>query len=148
MTKKQARRNVPVEILSFLPMRSGILLEITFSLSRVVGSVLGFEDDAAILEADRSVEHTFGHLDRRAVSAGAKNKFSRLMPLVIVEFLSDSAAADDYCLGSFRMPVDRNNCVRHQDIDHPLGRIFGRSPQIIIHPTTRLILCLFLDAVK
>lgn len=117
--------------------KTGRVLQNVFRRDWLIDSVFGFEDDAAILETDRSVEHSFGHLDRRAVSAGAKNKFSRLMPLVIVEFLSDSAAADDYCLGSFRMPVDRNNCVGHQDIDHPLGRIFGRSPQIIIHPATR-----------
>mgnify|MGYP003179101922 CR=1 FL=1 len=117
--------------------KTGRVLQNVFRRDWLIGSVFGFEDDAAILEADRSVEHSFGHLDRRAVSVGAKNKFSRLMSLIIVEFLSDSATADDYCLGSFRMPVDRNNCVRHQDIDHPLGRIFGRSPQIIIHPATR-----------
>ena len=88
--------------------KTGRVLQNVFRRDWLIGSVFGFEDDAAILEADRSVEHSFGHLDRRAVSAGAKNKFSRLMSLIIVELLSDRAAADDYRFGSFRMSVDRD----------------------------------------
>lgn len=69
------------------------------------------------------------------------------MSLVIVELLSDRAAADDYRFGSVRMPMDRNLCVTHQDIEHLLRGIFGCNLQIIIHPTAGGF-CLFLDAVN
>ena len=139
---------MPVEIRLFLPVRGGALSEITFRFPRIVGSILGLEDDAAILKADQSMEYSFRYLDRRTVSAGTKNKFSSLMPMIIVEFLSDGTTADDHGLGSLRMPMNRNYCVTHQNIEHPLGGISGRSPQIIIHPATRGAFSLFLDTVE
>lgn len=44
--------------------KTGRVLQNVFRRDWLIGSVFGFEDDAAILEADRSVEHSFGHLDR------------------------------------------------------------------------------------
>ena len=56
--------------------------------------------------------------------------------LVIKQFLQMSTETD-YGLGSVSMPMNRKRTVRFNRIQHPLGAVRVRVPQIVIHPEPR-----------
>ena len=102
---------------------------------RHVGAVFDFEEDGAGGEALEGVPLAGGDVEEEG--AGGHVDDLRQASVGIVEVLLEVTAEADDRLGGGRVPMDGQDRARLDGVQHALGAIGRRIPQVQVHPQPR-----------
>lgn len=107
----------------------------------VVLRILEFDDDRAALQAPASMVLTHGHMDGGSVAARHQEPAARFVSLLIEEQLLRPAPQHHHILARARVPMHGNHRPRFYGIEHALGLVVNRVPEVIVHPQSEILLC-------
>lgn len=105
-----------------------------FGRFRVVLCILEFDDHRAALQAPAGMVLPPGHMDGGSVAARHKEPAARLVSLPIEEQFLRPAPQHHHVLTRAHVPMHGNHRPRLDGIEHALGLVVNRVPEVIVHP--------------
>lgn len=108
-----------------------------FGRFRVVLRVLEFDDHRAALQAPAGMVLPHGHMDGGSVAARGQEPAARFVPQLIEEQLLRPAPQHHHVLTRAHVPMHWNHRPRLDGVEHALGLVVDRVPEVIVHPQAR-----------
>ena len=112
-----------------------------FGRFRIVLRVLKFDDHRAALQAPASMVLPPGHMDGGSVAAGHKQPAARFVPQLIEEQLLCLPPQHHHILARAHVPMHWYHRPRLDGIEHALGLVVNRVPEVIVHSESGILLC-------